>query len=147
MGDDVVGCGGTKNEVYSAATSEITTISAIGNDGVGNVEGAAVGIVVNAATAAVISGIARYCGIGEVEDASVIYAAAKFVCSIAREGGIGDGEVGDGVVKDAAAIVGCRIARKGGIGDGEVAVRVVKDAAAVGCSIARDCGIGDDEGG
>ena len=41
LGDDVVGCSGTINNVHSAAAGIITTGRAIGDDGVGDINSAA----------------------------------------------------------------------------------------------------------
>ena len=120
------------------------TIGAVGDNGVGDVEGAKV-IDAAAMVGVGICSIARNGRIGDGGGAKVIDAAAK-VCRIARDCGIGDGG-GTAVVDTAAADAGCsRISRDCGIGDGEDAADTVFDAAAHACGITRDNRIGDGEG-
>jgi len=124
LGYKVIGCSRRGSNVHVAATSVISATSAVGDDGVSDVEGAEV----SDAAAGDGCRISRDCGISEGDGAAgdVVDAAAE-ECGITREGGIGDVEVAG--VEDAAAIVyGCRIVIQGGIGEGEGAT--VADAAA-----------------
>ena len=100
--------------MHGAIAGVITTICAIGNNGVGNVEG---GVEVIDAAAFVGCSIAREGGIGDGEGAAV-KDATTIGCRIAIEGGIGNGEGAADSVFDAATH-GCRIASDCGIGDCE----------------------------
>ena len=120
-------------------TTAGTVADAIGNNGVGNVDGA---VVVDTAAVAGRS-ITRECGIGNGEAVAVKDAAADCSCTIAREGRIVNGE-GARVGNATAAAGCCRIAGEGRIVNCEGAR--VGNATTVVSSIARESGIGDGNG-
>jgi hypothetical protein len=125
------------NKGYGTTTCVITAAGAIGNDGVGNVEGAK---VIDAA-AAVGCIIPRKCGIGNSSSSSsgAENAAAAVGSSIACDSGIGDGK--GALVKDTATAIVSSIACDGGVGDSDVTtiISIVDTSAVVGSRIAGEC--------
>ena len=109
----VVGCSRRGNKGYGAVATVISTAGAIGNDGVGNVEGGEIG-----EAAGSVCRISRECGISDSRgiNACEVETAAKISCSIAIESGIGEFE--GALVEDATTMDGCSITREGGISNG-----------------------------
>ena len=116
--------------------SKIATAGAVGDNGVGNVDGAG---VIYTAAAAVGCIIPRKCGIGDCSDSGsgTENAAAAVGSSIACDSGIGDGK--GALVKNTATAIVSSIACDGGVGDSDVTTRIriritVVDASAIGGS-------------
>lgn len=134
--DQIVLGGGNLPGAYAVATS------AVGDDGVVQVQPVVVEDAAAHGTAAASSLVIRERAVGDRQRASVGDAAALKSSLVVREGAVGNRQLPPAVVVDAAADIS-RVVREGAAGDRQCAVIIVDAAAIEESLVVREGAVGD----